>query len=194
MTRKELFEYTLKGPWKTAGNKTQYKIIELQDSVILAFQGSVQDVDWKYNFDFIVKPYKKQPHWWLTHRGFAKAWKLAENQITSEVLNILDGRELVIVGYSHGAVIASFAYEYFIFHGYNVQGHVFGSARFCWLPSRYIRARFNDLNVYLTYGDIVGHLPFVILGYRHIGEVTKVGKIRMISHLPHLPASYTEAL
>lgn len=196
MSPLELFLLTQKPPtkWKVAGKDTDYCIIETPTEVILSFKGTDSDIDWKINFDFWVRPYQKQPQRWYTHRGFARAWKLAKDQIVSEVIAVLKSRKLIIIGYSHGADITILAHEYFWFNDYDPNSSVFGPARLCWLPSKAIRGRFSKLNCYMTYGDIVTHVPFWVLGYRHVGRINKVGRRHFVSHKPHLKAAYIEAL
>lgn len=192
MTRLELYQKAIHAKGAVAGNETQYKVTFDDDTVYLAIEGSVQKQDWKFNFDFWVAPYKDMPVKWYTHRGFAKAWKLARDQIAADVMAVLEGRKLVCLGYSHGAALALLAHEYFLFAGVQVETHVFGCPRALWLPRKVIRERFDQCHLYQNRGDIVTMVPFWLLGYRHVGHACKVGKCRLPSHIPHL--DYDETL
>ena len=197
MTQSELYSKAMRCRDRTAGNETQYSIFEDEDTVYLSIQGSVQKQDWLFNFMFwasplIWKPYKKMKSLWFAHAGFSKAWKLARDQIGIEVTTAIAGhKKLVCLGYSHGAALALLAHEYFTFAGIQTETHVFGCPRVLWLPSKTIRERFDNCHLYQNRGDIVTMVPFWLMGYRHVGHITKVGKCRFPSHIPHLDYSDT---
>jgi len=179
MTIKESFDKAIHpGEQKTAGVETQYAVIVTPDAVWLEIEGSVQKEDWKSNFDFAVVPYKKQLEKWLAHKGFVTRWKQAREQIVKEVKDAISATNLPlrITGYSHGAAIALLAHEDFGFMGYDPETIVFGCPRVLWMPSRKIKARFSKLTRVMNRSDIVTHVPFALMMYRHVGNIVKVGK------------------
>ena len=190
----ELYEKTLKKPWITVGNDTQYKLIGDEHILCLCFQGSNSDVDWKYNFRFWIKPYKNMKSKWYAHSGFVTAWKLAEKQIALDVKNNLGNRKLLILGYSHGASLSILAHEYFWFNNNNPLTFAFAPARVIWFPFGNIKKRFKDLFVIKNRGDIITHVPPNCFGYFHVGKVKTYGKFAFISHKPHYPDRYKESL
>jgi len=197
MTRLQLFQSTLKGPWKTAGIDTQYRITDSDTHRLLSFQGSSSRQDWIDNFMFgavPVKPYRFQSIPWLAHGGFVRAWKAAQDQIMTEVHKDLNDRFLLIAGYSHGGAIAVLAHEDCFYNGLDPHTDTFGSPRVLWLPGQRIKSRFANLAVHRTKGDIVGHLPPFLLGYTHVGKVSRIGPSRLISHKPHYADCYKSAL
>jgi hypothetical protein len=123
-----------------------------------------------------------------------KAWTLARDKIASEVIPLLGGKKLVILGYSHGAALAILAHEYFQFNGYNPSTYAFGCPRVLWMPSKTIRSRFYDVEIFNRIGDLVGHVPPMIFGFDHIAEVRKMGTKKSIWWTRHLIPEYMEAL
>jgi hypothetical protein len=202
MTKLELFKKACDSGAKTAGKNTQYTISSDATNIYLAIQGSCDADDWKFNFSFWLKPifslwkkpYKRMNTLWFAHWGFATAWKLAKDQIVADVIAVLENKQLVILGYSHGAALATMAHEYFQFNGYNPTSYVFGCPRVLWLPSKTIRSRFLDLTMINRRGDLVAHVPPVLFGYRHIAKPELVGKPALIWWKRHLISEYTVEL
>jgi len=194
MTLVELYNRACDSGANTAGKNTQYTISSDEQNVYLSIQGSCDDDDWRFNFSFWVKPYRHMKHLWLSHAGFTKAWKLAADQISEQVRSLLGNRRLVIMGFSHGAAVAVLAHEYFTYEGFNPETHAFGCPRVLWMPSRFIRKRFESLTLYQARGDIVTHIPFAVMGYAHVGKVLKFGPKRPITHLPHTLPNYRSIL
>lgn len=193
-----LFNLTQRGPWETAGKDTQYKVVPnwLPGIHVLAFQGTSSDIDWKDNFAFVPRAYKRQPVPWRTHGGFLRAWQDASDQVMLDVLETLElfPGQVVVSGYSHGAAIAHFPFEDLFYLGHDVLGVVFGSPRNLWLPRRAVRERFAQFLRVETYGDIVTHVGPALFGFRHVGQSLKIGPKALISHLPHFSERYAEAL
>jgi hypothetical protein len=179
--------------WREAGNKTNYGIITEGNVLYLAFAGSEQPEDWRYNFRFWVKPYKRMAHTWFAHAGFVEAWKLAKEKIHQDISYLLNEDSsidtIVITGYSHGAAIATLAHEYFTFHAYNVYTVAFASPRVLWFPNRAILEHFANYKMIGLHGDIVTYAPPCIFGYRHI-NLNRIGEKRIISHKNHYPLEY----
>jgi len=191
----DLFKKTLVGPWQTAGNETQYKLIVTDDVLYLCFQGSSQKEDWKFNFAFPVRPFRFGSVRWLAHGGIVKAWKACRKQIVAEVMMILDERKLVIVGYSHGAMLTVMAHEQFKrYMGLNVESFAFAPARVMWMPNKMIKDWFDGLTTVMCRGDVVTHVPPALMGYRHVGKVIRLGADRLIGVKAHLAGYMLEVL
>jgi len=185
---KELFTNCLEGPWKIAGIDTQYKIF----NKVLYFQCSNSLMDWKRNFDFPAIPYKDQPIKWCAHKGFVWAWKLARQEILSDIEN---NPINMIVGYSHGAALAVLAHEDLWFNNKSIITYTFGGPRVVWMPNKKILSRWNGLTRIKLNGDIVTNLPPWLLGYKHVGIEMKLGNKHFIPKAKyHEPEQYLNAL
>lgn len=190
----ELYNRTLHNTWRTAGNKTQYALQVEEDSVFLSFQGSVEKEDWKANFDFFATPYRDMAFKWYAHRGFLNIWKAIDDEMLT-LLTPYKGKKLYILGYSHGAALATLAHEFFQFHGFEPTTYAFAAPRVLWFPGRQIKERFNNFIVVRNHGDVVTHVPFNLMGYFHVGAKMLIGKRgTLLSHLPHYPERYIEGL
>lgn len=191
----DLFKMTLSRPWQTAGLETQYKLVVTETQLFLCFQGSAQKEDWRFNFAFPVRPFRFGTVRWLAHGGMVKAWKAARKKIIEDVLMLLDDRQLVIVGYSHGAMLTVMAHEQFKrYMGLDVKSFAFAPARVLWMPNKRIREWFDDLTTIICRGDIVTHVPPALMGYRHVGKVMRLGKRRLIGVKPHMADNIEAAL
>lgn len=137
----------------------QYKVINR----VLYFQCSSGDEDWRSNFDFPAIPYKNMENVFYVHRGFLAMWKEAR-----DIIATLDFD--VIIGYSQGAVFASLAYEDTLFTKHvKCPCITFGSPRFLFMPSKHTKDIFKDVLRVKNPTDLVTHVPFVLMGFQHIG-------------------------
>lgn len=181
----ELFKKCLNADYKHTLNSGDYSI-EIEDNILyLLFQWSQGDEDWKNNFNFIARAYKKGINKWYCHAGFHKVWKSIREELEPEVLNILEGNlnidTIKCIGYSHGGPLAGFATEdmEFIYGScYKVSGYGFGCPRFIWgfLPKD-VKERFKNFIPIRNIPDLVTHVPPVIFGYGHGGKLLKIGKM-----------------
>lgn len=189
----ELFQACLRGPWETSGVDTQWRFLKGENALI--FCGSNSKADWKANFAFPVVPYKKTPVRWYAHGGFVRRWKSARDDVFAWVNNLRDpNRVLVIAGYSHGAALATLAHEDFTFNGVATETTTFGAPRVLWMPGKKVRGRFRGVKVVSVRGDIVTHVPFAWMGYRHPVSKVKLGKFSLWSVKKHLWDTYVAEL
>ena len=151
------------------------------DTLKIFFEWSDGVEDWKSNLNFLAipwKPYKGMKRIWFCHRGFLKVWKAIEAYI-AKYINDPTIKKIEIVGYSHGAAIALLCYEYCVFNrpDIDVEGAGFGCPRVFWgyIPKS-VKERFNNFKVVWNGDDIVCHVPPVIFGFRHVGEIVKIGQ------------------
>ena len=96
-------------------NAGSYAVEREGSRLYLLFQKSNGTEDWKNNLDFPAVPYKDMEIPWKCHRGFLKVWKSIEPYIEKAVKD-LSVKEIVVIGYSHGAAIAMLAHEYVWYH------------------------------------------------------------------------------
>lgn len=163
-------------------NDGDYAIERDGDIVYLLFQQSNSKEDWKNNFDFPAKPYKDMEIPWKCHRGFLKVWKSIEPYIENTVLD-QTVKKFIIIGYSHGAAIATLAHEYVWFHRpdlreHGLEGYGFGCPRCYWglFIDIELEKRWENFYPIRNCHDIVTHVPPIIFGFRHIGQLISVGK------------------
>jgi len=165
---KELFVNCINEPWQTIGLDTQYKIL----NNTLYLQPSSSLSDWINNFDFPAKAYNGSNIKWYVHRGFLRVYKAAREQLLKV---IIDNKINTIVGYSHGAAIATLLHEDCIFNGLNVFTYVFGSPRIVWMPGKKILNRWDNFFRINNNGDLVSHLPPFLFGFKHVGTKINIG-------------------
>jgi len=179
MTKKELFSWGTTGPWITEPETdTQYKIEQIRDTLYIAFQGSISDVDWRQNFQAWKKPYKNQDFAWFAHAGFLKKWKAVEDKIT-ETVSFSGASRVVVFGFSQGAALATLCHESiwynFIQYRSTILTYVYGCPRVVGLWNhKKLAPRFERIKRYEATGDLVTRVPPAIFGYRHVGKAEKL--------------------
>ena len=180
----QLFYRCLNATYQHVNNGGGDYAIEEGDNgstLYLLFQWSRGEEDWKSNFDFPAKPYKEMESKWYCHRGFLKVWKGMEDEILSHVLNS-KYQKIILVGYSHGAAIATLAHEFVWYHrpdlrqGLKIEGYGFGCPRVMFgIPPKQIRLRWANFHPVRNLNDIVTHVPPVLFGFRHVNSAIKIG-------------------
>ena len=165
----------------------------------ILFEESAGGVDWKHNFQFARKPYRDMEDKWYAHRGFLSVWKSVEPHL-AEVIKDPAVTEIIIAGYSHGAALALLCHEYCKFNrpdlGDKIEGFGFGCPRVVWgTPSEAVQKRFEGFTVIRNKGDIVTHVPPFFIGYRHEGEMLKIGELGKYNPIDaHRPENYMAEL
>jgi hypothetical protein len=197
---KTLFDKAIDQPWITVGDELHYAIEIADDTVFLFLEGTVDGQNWKSDFDFFpesIQPYKGAE--WYAHEGFAKLWKSGRDIIVPQVCAALVSRQnLVIAGYSLGGSLTVLAHEDFYFtlgkYAGKINSVAFAPARVMWLPTKDFEERFDRLTCYMRRDDLVPHVPFAVLGYRHVGTCHWLGKWWLPWYTHHLQAEYDVAL
>lgn len=179
----------------------EYAIEKDGNTLYLLFQWSHGNEDWKNNFDFPAKPYKRMTDTWYCHRGFMKVWKAMQDEVETKVAEMLsefpEVTKIICVGYSHGAALAVFATEDMEYlHGgelfIDVYGYGFGCPRVLWgIVPKAVKARLAGFMVVRNIEDIVTHVPPACFGFRHIGHLGKIGAVGKYNPIDaHRPESY----
>lgn len=190
------FNKCLSVEYRTVENDASFATERNNDTLYIYFQPSRGETDWKNNFDFPAKPYRNMGDLWFCHRGFLKVWKSIEPYI-AEQINDPDVNNIEIVGYSHGAAIATLCYEYVKYNrpDVNVIGIGFGGPRVFWgFACKRVFDRFKGFVMVRNCNDIVTHVPPVLFGFRHVGTVVKIGKKSKGLIDDHRPENYSENL
>jgi len=176
----DLFLKCVQIPYLSVGRDINYAFLREKDVLYLFFESSNGALDWKRNFDFPAKPYKRMGKTvWFAHSGFLNAWKALQPHLAPLIHDRrLD--KIVVTGYSHGAAIAVLCHEYIWYARADLrprlESYGFGCPRVIWgvtLPS--IAKRWERFVVIRNLNDLVTHLPPACLGYRHVGTVKEIG-------------------
>lgn len=178
------FQRCLNATYTHTEESGDYAISVNGKKVYLMFQHSSGCADWKNNLDFPAKPYHNMNGIWFCHRGFLRVWKAMKDIIENEVEAIIAKKtyvkEIICIGYSHGAALSLFATEDMFFkYGdkIKVSGYGYGCPRvvFGILP-RSVKERFVNFNVIRNIPDLVTHLPPALLLYHHVGNMIEIGE------------------
>ena len=161
-------------------NSADYACEKIDNVLYIYFQWSHGKEDWKNNFSFAVKPYRGMDIKWYCHGGFLKVWKTIKDNIDKSIFDNIE--KVVIVGYSHGAAIASLCHEWIWFNypnlRENITGYGFGCPRVYWnwfwkFPKE-LQERWKNFHPIRNCSDIVTHLPPTLFGFRHVNKVIKI--------------------
>ena len=198
MTPLEATKYfTESQTWETAGDDTQYIIRKTsKKQVIVVFQGSNSDVDWKNNFKFWKKPYKDMEVKFRVHSGFLHCWKACRDTIMDRIEE-LEPESILIIGHSYGGAIATLCMEdcwyRFIYSRENspddniantslrgkIQCWTFGAPRVLGLLHYgKVKERWEGTTLFNNSSDIVCTVPPFCFLYRHVTEQTHIGHLR----------------
>lgn len=178
-----LYRRNLNAKYITVENAGDYAIEREGNEVFLLFEGSDSATDWKNNFAFAVKPYSDMSLKWKCHRGFLKVWKSIREYL-KEIVFDMSVEKITIVGYSHGAAIATLCHEYVWFNRpdlrYTLRGFGFGCPRcFFGRMSKQLKARWENFYPIRNLNDIVTHVPPRLFGFRHVNKVVKFGNKKL---------------
>ena len=194
----ELFENCLNEHYIDVANAASYALEKEDGKLFIYFEWSNGKEDWKNNLDFPCKPYKEMGNNWYCHRGFLRVWQSVKPYIKAEVKNSKYNC-INIVGYSHGAALAVLAHEYVWFNRPDLRnnglyGYGFGCPRVFWgVCDNCAKDRWKNFTVIRNGNDLVTFLPPKLLGYRHVGNILKIGEsVNPIKD--HTPDRYKIAL
>lgn len=176
-----LFLRCLTVPYFRVGNDVNFAFERFGDALYIYFEHSRGKNDWRINFDFPARAYKRMGKTvWLAHRGFLRSWRTAERYLRRYIMDETV-KGITVVGYSHGAAIAALCHEYVWFNRpdlrRSLEGYGFGSPRVLFgIKNENILSRWEKFKVIRNIDDIVTHLPPKLFGFSHVGEIIKIGK------------------
>lgn len=201
MELKELFQkiLDLKEKYVHLDNDASFYFERKGDTLYIYFEKSNGATDWKNNFDFPAKPYRDMKNKWFAHRGFLKVWKTIEPYLQPYICDLAVNK-IEIGGYSHGAAIALLCHEYCKFNrpdiSDNIEGYGFGCPRVVWgFMKKCVKKRFEGFTIIRNGKDLVTHVPPAIFGYRHAGDMLKIGRNKGYKPIEsHYPDKYLKEL
>ena len=180
MTLFEMMETCVNIKYTHVGNEGDFALDYRNGALYVYFEKSNGVEDWERNLNFPAIPYKRMGmNIWLAHRGFLAVWKKLEEYLAPVLLDRSIG-EIIPVGYSHGAALATLCHEYLWWTREDLRdglrGYGFGSPRIIWgnVSKRY-RDRWSGFTVIRCVPDIVTHVPPAVLGYFHVGKMLEIG-------------------
>ena len=169
----------LKAQYITTEESGDYSIQKEGETLYLCFQWSNGKEDWKNNFDFPVKPYSDMGIKWRCHRGFLRVWKAIKPHI-ADAVHDMSIKKVVVIGYSHGAAIATLAHEYVWYERPDLReelkGYGFGCPRCYWGKMKpELKERWKNFHPIRNMDDIVTHVPPSLFGFKHVNDVMEIG-------------------
>lgn len=176
-----LFRRCINIPYLNVGVSANYATERVNNTLYIYFQHSIEKNDWKINFDFPAKPYRRMGQTlWFAHRGFLGQWHKILPRLEEEIAD-KSIRRIVVTGYSHGAAIAVLCHEYVWFNRPDLRnslfGYGFGCPRVIWgIKRKNLCCRWDNFTVIRNIDDIVTHLPPALFGYIHVGRMLEVGE------------------
>ncbi|MFA5379008.1 MAG: hypothetical protein WC455_24855 [Dehalococcoidia bacterium] len=177
MTLRERFYECIQGPWETAGDDIEFRIVddgEGNKRVFFECTNIKQTRDLINDADFLVRLYKREPINWYTHKGFSRGFKSVIDIIGPRLIG---AKSIYIAGYSAGGAYATLLHEWVWWNICpDVETWTFGAPRVCWMLQRLVRERFENLHRVYDFRDVFTHLPPWIFGYEHVGQRVRVGK------------------
>jgi hypothetical protein len=197
----ELYDRCLKASYTTVENAGDFAIQREGNTLFLYLEWSDGATDWRNNFRFWAKPYKDMGISWRCHRGFLRVWKSIEPYVRDAIM-APEVQDIVIVGYSHGAAVATLAHEYVWFNRPDLRkghliGYGFGCPRCYWgfKIKKALKERWEHFYPVRNIDDIVTHVPPLCFGFRHVNKIITVGERKKYNGIDaHRPESYIAEL
>ena len=180
MTLSQMFRRCVERCYIHVENAGDYATDRIGDTLYVYLQCSDGWTDWKNNFDFPAKPYRRMGCTvWFAHRGFLRVWKSIEPYLTRHIMDV-SVKKIVTVGYSHGAALAVLCHEYTWYVRPDLrassEGYGFGCPRVIWgIRSPSLMRRWERFAVIRNINDLVTHVPPTWLGFYHVGTLLEIG-------------------
>lgn len=185
MKPNELFQLIVDTDYTKTGDEVDYavKIFHEEKRIRLLFQESKGWRDWVNNFKFPIKPYKNQENVLWFAKGWANAYKSANDEIMEKLVqahNENPDYDIEIAGWSYGGAMCLLAVEDFYYRTkLKCIVTTFGGPKplFGRKTRQNILNCCKEINQYCHRNDIVTLLP-PLFGYC-MGRKVKVGKKKL---------------
>ena len=176
----QLFEYCLKTEYVHVENAGSYATVRVEDTLYVFFEKSNGAEDWANNLSYHAVSRGRFDEVWYCHEGFLTVFNsvlpYVEPYVADETV-----RSIVSVGYSHGAALALLFHE----QVYQMRDDIretcfsfgFGCPRVVFGTVKDEGARWRNFYMIRNEGDAVTHLPPRVLGYRHVGNLIRIGQV-----------------
>lgn len=169
--------------WDTIGTDTQYRVLQYPDEIVLIFAPSNSKADWRINFAFPKKPYKRMTTPFFVHGGFLREWKLIHDFFLAKASEW--NKPISIAGWSYGGAMATLCYEDIWYNHPFRRGLLrlvtFGSPRVIGAYNfKNISHRWIGAKLFVNGSDIVTTVPPFIFGFRHVAKTKHIGEGRTL--------------
>ena len=176
---RELFEYCLDADYVTVENGGSYFVAVNGDALYIFFEKSNGAEDWMNNLSYHAVSRGRLGDEWYCHEGFLTVF--------NSVLPYLEPyikdpsiQSIITVGYSHGAALTLLAHEEIYQMRPDIRDNCFsfgfGCPRVVFGTVRDEGARWRNFYMVRNGADAVTHLPPRALGYRHVGNLVRIGE------------------
>lgn len=201
-TLRELFLRCLNAEYVAVENGGSFALDRLGERLYVYFEKSDGVIDWQNNLDFYASKYERKcirdSEDWYVHGGFLRVWQSVLPYINDALLS-RSFKEIITVGYSHGAALAVLCHEHIWYYREdiraNIFGYGFGCPRVIWGKVARERERWKNFYVVRNFDDIVTHLPPRAFGFRHVGRLISVGSLGHYSRIDaHRAENYIKEL
>lgn len=167
------------------GCEVDYKFLEIENTLVIFFEPSDSKIDWKINFNYWRKPYKCMGIPYRVHGGFLKSFKLIKDTIRAKILELQEGlyrwKNIIIVGYSHGGALSALCHELVWFERPDLRdegllGISFDGPRVFagFIFPKGLKERWINFYTFRNHNDLVTHMPPILFGFRHVGNMKKI--------------------
>ena len=175
MKPNELYNLICDTQYNKVGIDVDYKILVIDRTIYLLFQETTNKIDWRTNFNFPLKLYKK----YYVHKGFATAYKSANDIIMNELKQVMiehSDSNIVVAGWSYGGAMSQLAVED-IYYRFNIKPILvtFGAPRIFFTGIKHFRESVNCAFMYANINDVVTK---VVPYYKSIA-CTKIDKYKL---------------
>lgn len=201
--------------YDNVGDYVSYTFDKIEDTVYNAthtdktyyhlciyFQGSCQKSDWKANFHFFKtlrkrRPYKDMDTSYKVHSGFLNCWRQVKDIVKEEIMKE-EVLSVTIIGYSHGAALATLCHEFVWFNREDLRNKLITMAFEA--PRIYggfkvkdnLKERWDNCYIFRNKRDLVTHLPPRIFGFCDVGNLVKIGQQKTYGFLTLIRSHYPE--
>lgn len=170
---------------KCIGKDVDYAIV-VEDRILLIFKGSNSKQDWKIDFNFPAKLYKK----YLVHRGITDAWKSANDVIMKELMQVCSENPdlpVFIIGHSLGGAYAILACEDFNYRtGIKPNVITYGCPKFISTGVKHFRNSGHIIQ-YVIKNDLV---PKVVPFYGSL-RIVRIGEFNLVKMFTQMEKNHT---
>ena len=211
----DLFYICANGIFENVGDYVSYNITKVVDDdynsyhtdrkyykLYIYFQASKEKSDWKANFHFFKtlrkrKPYNDMNVSYKVHSGFLACWKEVKDVI-KEAIRDEDISGITIVGYSHGAALATLCHECCWYNRPDLRNNLltlaFEAPRIYggFKVKKELKERWENCYVFRNKNDLVTHLPPRIFGFCDVGNLVKIGQQKTYGFMTCIRAHYPE--
>lgn len=176
----DLFEYCLETQYVNVENGGSYALFRRDGTLYVFFEKSNGREDWANNLSYHAVLRGRVYDVWYCHEGFLTVFNSVFPYIEPYIANE-SVESIITVGYSHGAALALLFHEQVYQMRRDIRDNCFsfgfGCPRVVFGTVKDEGARWRNFYMIRNDGDAVTHLPPRVLGYRHVGNLIRIGQV-----------------